>query len=116
MSFDSITSNFNSMETRSVSINHIRAIYCNSALTFINLIIILIIAVQLGPVVLDAGTLITDASASLRDFSILLPEVSIILPEAQNTTRILGQLIPDIKRGMNEIAQLCYESPGCLLK
>jgi len=113
MSFNSITSNFNRMETRSVSINHIRAIYCNSALTFINLIIMLIIAIQLGPVVQDAGTLITDASVSLHDFSILLPEVNIIIPEAQNTTRLLGQLIPDIKQGMSEISQLCNESPFC---
>ena len=120
MSFDSITSSFNRMEVSDIPINHVRAIYCNSCLTFINLIIMIIIAIQISPLVKDAGTLITDASISVHDFSILLPEirtmlpeVSNILPEAQNTTRILGKLIPEIRQGMTEIAQLCVASPSC---
>ena len=77
--------------------------------------IILIIAIQLGPVVNDAGILINDAADSLHDFSILIPDVQRIMPEAQNTTRILGHMIPRINRGMRILDQLCLQDPSCSL-
>ena len=115
-SFDSITTNFNRMRNEQVSDKHIQAIlYCNACFSFLNFLIILIIAIQLGPVVSDAGILINDASDSLHDFSILIPDVQQIMPEAQNTTRILGHMIPRINRGMCILDQLCLQDPSCSL-
>ena len=114
MSFDYITSNFNNMGSREISAMQTRFIYCNAFCSFLNFLIMLIMAIQIGPVIQDAGILIKDASISLRDFSVLLPEVKGLIPEALNTTRILGQLIPTINKGMDQIEQLCMESPTCI--
>ena len=103
----------NSNTIREVSLNHIRIIYCNACFSAFTFLILLIIAIELGPVVNDAGVLIKDASISLKDFSILLPEINRILPEAQNTTRILGRMIPMIKNGMYQLNQICDVAPNC---
>jgi hypothetical protein len=112
-SLDYITSNFNNMDSREISGMQARVIYCNVFCSFMNFIIMLIVAIQLGPVIQDAGILIKDASISLKDFSVMLPEVNGLIPEARNTTRILGKLIPAINKGMYELNQLCIESHGC---
>ncbi len=93
--------------------NHILMIYCNTFFSFSIFIILIIIASQLSPVVNDAGILINDASENLKDFSILIPKINNLIPEAQNTTRILGRMIPMIRNGMHQLRQLCYEAPEC---
>jgi len=103
----------NSNTIREVSLNHIKIIYCNACFSAFTFIILLVIAIQLNPVVNDAGILINDASSIIKDFSILLPEVNRILPEAQNTTRILGRMIPMIKNGMYQLNQICDVAPNC---
>jgi|UniRef100_A0A6C0BXZ6 hypothetical protein len=97
----------------SLNKNHILMIYCNTFFSFSIFIILIVIASQLSPVVNDAGILINDASENLKDFSILIPRINNLIPEAQNTTRILGHLIPMIKNGMHQLRQLCHEAPGC---
>lgn len=114
-SFDSIATNFNRMEKKEITDKHLKAIYCNACFSFLNFFIMLIIAIQLGPVVKDAGILINDASTSLHDFSIIIPEVQQLIPEAQNTTRILGHMIPRINQGMDILKQLCIQDPACSL-
>lgn len=114
-SFDSITTNFNRMEKKEITDKHLKAIYCNACFSFLNFFIMLIIAIQLGPVVKDAGILINDASTSLHDFSIMIPEVQQLIPEARNTTRILGHMIPRINQGMDILKQLCIQDPACSL-
>lgn len=103
---------FNNIKKR-LNKNHILMIYCNTFFSFSIFIILIVIASQLSPVVNDAGILINDASENLKDFSILIPRINNLIPEAQNTTRILGRLIPMIKNGMHQLRQLCYEAPGC---
>ena len=103
----------NSNDEIELTINDIRIIYCNTFFSCLIFIVLLIIAVQLGPVVSDAGVLIDDASVSLKDFSILIPEINNLIPEAKNTTRILGHMIPLIKNGMRQLTLLCNEAPGC---
>lgn len=95
--------------------NQARAIYLNCVFSTISCLILFIIAIMLGPVAKDAGILINDASATLEDFSIMIPKVNGLIPEAQNTTRILGHMIPEINQGMSILRQLCIQDPGCHL-
>tara|TARA_B110000008_G_C16944650_1_gene553913 strand:+ start:309 stop:542 length:234 start_codon:yes stop_codon:yes gene_type:complete len=74
-----------------------------------------VIAIEIIPLVNDANVLINDASASLHDLSVIMPKINVILPEAQNTTRILGHMIPEINQGMYILRQLCLQDPECYL-
>ncbi len=87
--------------------------YCNLCFTFLLFIIMIAIATELSPLAKDAGILIKDAGETLNDYGILVPKINGLIPEAQNTTRILGRLIPEIKQGMRILAQLCYNDPNC---
>ena len=95
--------------------NQNRVIYVTCVCTLINFLILFIIAVMLGPVAHDAGILINDAGKSLVDLSIMIPEINGLIPEAQNTTRILGHMIPRITQGMDILRQLCNQVPECHL-
>mgnify|MGYP006099683233 CR=1 FL=1 len=90
-----------------------KVIYCNVMMTCVSFFTLFILAIEISPVVNDAGILINDASNNLKDFSIILPEISTILPEARNTTRILGQLVPEIKEGMSILHQQCMHDKNC---
>ena len=96
-------------------VNQNKAIYVTCLCTLINFLILFIIAVMLGPVAHDAGILINDAGKSLIDLSIMIPEINGLIPEAQNTTRILGHMIPRITQGMDILRQLCNQVPECHL-
>ena len=43
----------------------------------------------------------------------MIPEINGLIPEAQNTTRILGHMIPRITQGMDILRQLCNQVPEC---
>ena len=90
-------------------------LYCNTIMGFIQFIILFVIAMEIIPLVNDANVLINDASDSLHDFSVIMPKINVILPEAQNTTRILGHMIPEITQGMRILRQLCFQDPECHL-
>lgn len=98
-----------------LNLNQSKAIYLSCICTIINFLLLFIIAVMLGPVAHDAGILINDAGKSLDDFSIMIPEINGLIPEAQNTTRILGHMIPRINQGMFILRQLCNQDPACHL-
>ena len=91
----------------------VKAIYLNCIFSTISCIILLIIACILVPISKDATILIQDASVTLQDFSIMIPTINNLIPEAQNTTRILGHMIPEINQGMSILRQLCVQDPGC---
>ena len=90
-------------------------LYCNTTMVFIQFIILFVIAIEIIPLINDANVLINDASDSLHDFSVIMPEINVILPEARNTTRILGQMVPEINQGMHILRQLCLQDPECHL-
>ena len=93
----------------------IKVLYCNTFMVFLHLLILIIVAVEIAPLVGDASILIHDATDTLHDFSVLMPKINSLIPEAQNTTRILGRLIPEINQGMYILRQLCLQDPQCHL-
>ena len=92
-----------------------KVLYCNTFMLVIHFIILFIIAIEIGPLVRDASILISDASDTLRDFSVIMPKINKLIPEAQNSTRILGHMIPEINQGMRILRQLCLQDPQCHL-
>jgi len=92
-----------------------KVLYCNTIMVFFHFIILFIIAVEIIPLVKDANILINDAGKLLHDFSIIMPKINTLIPEAQNTTRILGHMIPEITQGMHILRQLCLQDPECSL-
>ena len=82
----------------------IKVLYCNTIMVFIHFIMLFVIAIEIIPLVNDANVLINDAGASLHDLSVIMPKINVILPEAQNTTRILGHMIPEINQGMHTVS------------
>jgi len=89
------------------------AIYLNCVFSTLTFIVLIVIAATLTPIAQDAGILIKDAGVTLKDISSMIPELNILMPEAQNTTRILGNMIPEISRGMDILDQLCLQFPSC---
>jgi hypothetical protein len=102
-------------ERLSLERNQVIAIYCNSFFSFLNFLILFIIAVELGPVVKDAGILLKDVGVTLKDISIMVPEINRLIPEARNTTLILGHMVPEINQGMYILRQLCIQDSICHL-
>ena len=104
---------YNRLEEVNNNVNMKYVQYCNLCFTIMLFIIMLIIAVEVGPLAKDASILIRDASETLQDYSQLVPKINGLIPEAQNTTRILGHLIPEIKEGLKIMRSLCYAEPKC---
>jgi hypothetical protein len=102
-------------ERFSLERNQVIAIYLNCFFSSLSFFVLIIIAATLSPVAQDASILIKDAGESLNDFSIMIPEINGLIPEAQNTTRILGHMIPRINQGMFILRQLCLQDPECHL-
>jgi hypothetical protein len=95
-------------ERFSLERNQVIAIYANCFFSALVFLVLVILAATLTPVAQDASVLIKDAGLTLKDFSI-------IIPEAQNTTRILGHMVPEITQGMHILRQLCLQDPECHL-
>lgn len=102
-------------ERFSLERNQVIAIYLNCVFSTLIFFILVIVASMLNPVAQDAHILIKDAGLTLKDFSVMIPEINGLIPEAQNTTRILGHLIPSINQGMHILRQICIQDPGCHL-
>ena len=102
-------------ERFSLERNQVIAIYLNCVFSTLSFLVLVIIASTLTPVANDASILIKDAGMTLNDFSIMIPEINGLIPEAQNTTRILGHMIPRINQGMYILKQICIQDPGCHL-
>ena len=102
-------------ERFSLEKNIVIAIYLNSFFSTLMFVVMVVIASTLTPVANDASILIKDAGISLNDFSVLIPEINGLIPEAQNTTRILGRMIPQINQGMYILRQMCRQDPACHL-
>ena len=102
-------------EELSLERNQVIAIYLNCVFSFLFFIILIAVIATLNPVAQDANILIKDAGESLKDFSIMIPEVNHLIPEAKNTTRLLGRMIPEIRRGLYILRQICLQDPGCHL-
>jgi hypothetical protein len=81
-------------------------LYANCLLSTITMVVMVVVACTLTPVALDAGILI-------RDVGVLMPEVGELIPEGRRTTKMLGTMIPSIKRGMAILGQLCEQDGGC---
>jgi len=102
-------------ERFSLERNQVIAIYLNCVFSTLAFFMLVIVAATLGPVAHDAHILIKDAGLTINDFSIMIPEITELIPEAQNTTRILGVMIPRISQGMYILKQICLQDPGCHL-
>ena len=90
-----------------------KLLYLNTCMMCIHFLILIIIAAMLGPVANDAGVLINDASTTLHDFGTIIPKINLLIPEAENATRILGHMIPEISEGIKILKQICQQDPSC---
>ena len=92
-----------------------KLLYLNTCMMCLHFLILIIIASMLGPIASDAGVLINDASTTLHDFGNIMPKINKLIPEAQNATRILGHMIPEINEGIKILKQMCRQDPTCYL-
>ena len=90
-----------------------KVLYINTCMVCLHFIILIVIAAMLGPVANDAGVLIHDAGQTLADFGTIIPKINLLIPEAENATRILGHMIPEISEGIKILKQMCQQDPSC---
>ena len=90
-----------------------KVLYLNTCMMCIHFLILIIIAAMLAPVAKDAGVLISDASTTLHDLGTIIPKINLLIPEAENATRILGHMIPEINEGIKILKQMCQQDPSC---
>lgn len=100
----------NKIKTQFPLYKKIKVTHINCIMSFITMIILIIISIQITPIVNDANKLVKDGSDTLKDMSVIIPDVTktlddmkFVIPEVKKTLYDMDIIIPEVKDTIDDM-------------